>query len=260
MARRRGEGHDAGRLSFEPGSTVPVAFETNGKGWHGYLVQLPGAYVRGMTELDALAKVDSEVRAYLRWLGSEPRPGRYEGRRVQLHRSSLTVEDADNEILLDADAGGLSEDEFTTLVELIRRSGATFLALCERAKFKDWVDQSRVRRTFYGGNPCTVREIFAHVLGTQSYYMSRVGARPERLGNDFATTREEYLEKLNAMFEREGSGEVHVVDGESWTLKKVLRRFVWHDRIHGKAITRILERQRQLGLIEAHYDPFRFEL
>jgi hypothetical protein len=28
-------------------------------------------------------------------------------------------------------------------------------------------------------------------------------------------------------------------DGEEWTLKKVCRRFVWHDRIHGKAMTRM---------------------
>ena len=26
---------------------------------------------------------------------------------------------------------------------------------------------------------------------------------------------------------------------EEWTLRKVLRRFIWHDRIHGKAMYRM---------------------
>ena len=48
------------------------------------------------------------------------------------------------------------------------------------------------------------------------------------------------------------------VDNELWTLKKVLRRFVWHDRIHGKAMTRILEKQKQLGIIDTYEDAFCF--
>jgi hypothetical protein len=53
------------------------------------------------------------------------------------------------------------------------------------------------------------------------------------------------------------------LEGEMWTLRKVLRRFVWHDRIHAKAILRIMRRQEQLGLIsaavgEAVVDPFHF--
>jgi hypothetical protein len=216
--------------------------------------------VRGRTELDALAKVDPEVRAYLTWLGLEPRHEKYEGSRVQVHGSSLAVEDADNEILLNADLEGMGGKEFAALVELVRRSGSTFLALYEGAEFKDWVDGPRVRRTFYGQNPCTVREVFSHVLGTQNYYMSRVGERPERPGNDFAAMLETHVKRLDALFSREGCGRVYTVDGEPWTLKKVLRRFVWHDRIHGKAITRILEKQKLLGLIEGYPNPFHFEV
>lgn len=28
--------------------------------------------------------------------------------------------------------------------------------------------------------------------------------------------------------------------GENWTLRKVLRRFIWHDRIHAKAMYRMV--------------------
>ena len=35
------------------------------------------------------------------------------------------------------------------------------------------------------------------------------------------------------------SGEVYTApDGELWTMRKVLRRFLWHDRIHARAMWR----------------------
>lgn len=51
---------------------------------------------------------------------------------------------------------------------------------------------------------------------------------------------------------------VYEVDHESWMLSKLLRRFIWHDRIHRKAITKILSKQVQLGLIGQYEDAFRF--
>lgn len=36
------------------------------------------------------------------------------------------------------------------------------------------------------------------------------------------------------------SGKVYVgSDGEEWSVPKVLRRFLWHDRIHAKAMYRM---------------------
>jgi hypothetical protein len=60
------------------------------------------------------------------------------------------------------------------------------------------------------------------------------------------------------MYRKNNNSLIFNVDGELWTLKKILRRFIWHDRIHGKAITRILEKQRQLGVIDEFNDPFHF--
>ena len=75
---------------------------------------------------------------------------------------------------------------------------------------------------------------------------------------DFMTIREFCLEKLEALYRKHDNSLIFEVDDELWTLKKVLRRFIWHDRIHGKAITRILEKQRQLGVIDEYNDPFHF--
>jgi len=66
------------------------------------------------------------------------------------------------------------------------------------------------------------------------------------------------LEKLKALYRKNNNSLIFEADNELWTLKKVLRRFIWHDRIHGKAMTRILEKQKQLAMINEYDDPFHF--
>ena len=237
-----------------------MAMETNGKGFHGFVLELPGAYVRGTTEEEAVSKTAGEARSYLTWLGQE-RIRFPNARIVQTHRCKLMVEDADCEILLADDTRPMNDQEFRHLVELSEYSGLTFTKLYDSAELKDWVDEARIRKTFHGQNPKTVKEIFDHVKRTQYYYMSRIGIpllRDETLA--FMEIRESSLDSLAHLFTKEGNSKVYNIENEEWTLKKVLRRFVWHDRIHGKAITRILEKQQQLNLIDNYEDVFRFRI
>ena len=108
---------------------VSIAFETNGKGYIGFIGELPGAFIRGKTEEEALSKIDREVKSYLRWL-SVSQNWRYDVVVVQRHRSSLMVEDADTEILLKVDKAIMSEEEFEKCTDLAWYSGATFSGIC----------------------------------------------------------------------------------------------------------------------------------
>ena len=236
---------------------ISVAFETNGRGFIGFIVQLPGAYVRGKTEEEALSKVDSEVQSYAKWLGVEP-PVRYRALVSQRHTCALTVEDADSEILLEEDKSPTSDHEFMELHDLVSYSGETFHALFRSAELENWVDEGRIRKTFYGEAPRTIREIFDHVNGTQYYYLSRAKLRPKERVGDFLQTRQNCLYSLRELFEQQCNDQVFQVDNEEWTLMKILRRFIWHDRIHGKAIVRIMRKQKELGLIVDFQDPFHF--
>ena len=250
-----------GFLDFDlkPGDTISIALETNGKGFMGFLVDLPGAFIRGEDEEDALSKVRHEAESYFDWLGIlRASPTKWQI--VQRHYCQLMVEDADGEILLDADRGTLPEEEFQTLASLIHRSARTFKSLYGSSALKHWVDPSRARRTFYGECPKTIQEVFDHVNATQHYYVSRAGLLPSEEETDFLATRNLYADRIERLFRAQGSSRVYDVDNELWTLKKILRRFVWHDRIHGKAITRILAKQKRLGLIESYEDPFHFSL
>ena len=250
----------ARELSLAAAESLSVAMETNGRGFHGFIVELPGAYVRGVTEEEAISKAAGEARSYLAWLGEQhlriPK-----ARTVQTHRCKLMIEDADCEILLAYDKSPMGEQEFQHLVELAKYSGLTFTKLYESAELKDWVDEARIRKTFYGQSKKTVREIFDHVNRTQYYYISRTGIPfTEEEAEPFMRIRDFCLNCLTSLFRQNGNSKIYNRDNEEWTLKKVLRRFVWHDRIHGKAITRILEKQRRLGLIDSYEDPFLFKI
>lgn len=60
------------------------------------------------------------------------------------------------------------------------------------------------------------------------------------------------------MFNKEGNARVYNIDNEEWTIKKVLRRFIWHDRIHAKSMVKILRKQKNNGIIDSYQDPFYF--
>ncbi len=241
-------------------NSLSVAMETNGRGFHGFIVELPGAFVRGRTEKEAVSKVDGEAGSFLRWLGQR-RTSFPRARIVQTHRCGLMVEDADCEILLVDDKREMSEEEFQSLAELASFSGTTFNALFDSVRLKDWVDEARIRTTFYGQNRKTIREMFQHVKQTQYYYLSRTGlSLREDEADPLMRVRATSLDALGSLFGENGNSKTYAIDGEEWTLKKILRRFIWHDRIHGKAIVRTLEKQRQLGLVRSYNDPFKFDL
>ncbi|MBN2380307.1 hypothetical protein JXM67_10960 [candidate division WOR-3 bacterium] len=235
---------------------INITLETNGKGYIGFLVELPGGFIRGRTEQEALSKAPKEVASYLRWLGVEAKDN-YEFEVVGRFESRAVVEDADTWILLDAEEGRMDKKGFEFLLDLVKRSGEDFFQLYLNAEHKLWVDETRIRRTFYTDNPATIQRMFDHVKNCQYYYLSKTGIDEEPF-DDFIQIRAFCAEQLASFYTKHNNQKVFQVGEEFWTLKKVMRRFIWHDRIHGKSITRVLARQMELGLIEGYQDPFRF--
>jgi len=204
---------------------VTVAFETNGSGYMGFLCDYPGAFVRGKTIDEALSKVEHEIKIYQKWLGMDIEQD-IVPKVVQIHKSSLKVEDADNEILLNADKGNMDIKKFEMLADLLTNSAKATFEIFDNAKFKDWIDPDRVRATFYGHTPKTIREIFEHIDSVQYYYLSRLNIDVTKEGRDFLEGRQLCVEKIASLFNKEGNLRIYNIDNEDWTVKKVLRRFI----------------------------------
>jgi hypothetical protein len=231
---------------------IRVAFETNGKGWLGYVEELPGAFVRGSTQEDCLTKVKAEIHGYLGWLGIVTN----DDADVSVSRivqSDLRVEDADNRILLDTDRAALGDTQFRTWSEIALYSAVCFEKLYTSASQKEWQDPARIRQTFLGDCPASIDDI--HVDRVQGYYLQCLGLEHRFTSDAFVERRRECLSRISDTYAK-NTGVIEESEGESWTIAKALRRFIWHDRIHAKSIVRTLQRlQTEFGAID---DPFSF--
>lgn len=97
----------------------------------------------------------------------------------------------------------------------------------------------------------TVREIVDHIAIAEWWYTTRVPHPFEHVvhwttfGHDaitrFTNIREMYLTEfipsLSTLSAKQRS-QVHVLDGEFWSFRKVLRRTVWHELFHFKQLVR----------------------
>ena len=80
--------------------------------------------------------------------------------------------------------------------------------------------------------------MYEHTKNVNDYYFAEIGVETDHAGTIAECRRRgfEALERLPDYLEN------RVFDGsygELWTMRKVLRRFLWHDRIHAKAMYRM---------------------
>ena len=98
-----------------------------------------------------------------------------------------------------------------------------------------------IRQTFYGPVPRTAREMYEHTKNVNAYYFGEIGVAADNVGDIVSCRRRGFdaLEKQPDFLKNP------VFDGswdECWTLRKLLRRFIWHDRLHARAMERMKKR------------------
>ena len=215
---------------------IRCVWEHNGDDSIIYSDNLIGAFTRGRTKDLALGKMADEVRAYLRWRnGCEPE--NLETEIVQEKISELNVSDADSDVLFETEKRALGLAEYEELKALALRSARDFLALYESVP-----DKGRsclpVRQTFYGQAPRTAFEMYEHTKNVNGYYFGEIGVEADNEGS-ILSCRARGFELLETHPGFLDSGVFVGSYGEEWSLGKLLRRFIWHDRIHGKAMYRM---------------------
>ncbi len=233
---------------------IRCVWEHNGADSLIYSTDFVGAFTRGKSKEIAEAKVQQEIQSYLRWKnGGSAALSDIEVKIVQEKTSDLNIADADSDVLFETEKDVLSMEEYTELKALALRSAADFLHLYESIPDKDKSCLPE-RRTFYGLVPRTAREMYEHTKNVNAYYFGEIDVDADNEGTIAECRRKgfEALEKQEKFLENpiiEGSY------GELWTLRKVLRRFIWHDRIHARAMYRMAVRTFPGENIE---DPFSF--
>lgn len=230
---------------------IRCVWEHNGQDTLLWAVDDPGAYTRGATLEEASAKMPGEIVAYRRWaggLGDVPQGVAV----VQDAACELAVSDADSDVLFDAERVPMTYGEYERLKTLAMKSAEDFYALYQSIGDPD-ASSFAPRRTFYGDVPRTARAMYDHTRQVNSYYFGEIGVEADNAGTIAECRRRGFdaLERRADFLTRpacEGSW------GEWWSLRKVLRRFIWHDRIHARAMVRMAK--ATFGLCD---DPFGFD-
>lgn len=216
--------------------TVKCVWEHNGDDTLLYAVDYIGAYTRGESLKTAMAKMPNEIAAYLRWQGNNAVDD-IEVTVVGEKNSDLSIKDADSDILFESEKAPLSAEEYEKLKALALKSAVDFLALYESVPDKDAM-VAPARKTFYGQVPRSADEMYEHTKNINEYYFAEIEVKADNSGDIYECRRRGFA-ALEAKPDFLGNAVIEGSYGEYWSLRKVLRRFIWHDRIHARAMYRM---------------------
>ena len=215
---------------------VYCVWEHNGNDTLLYAVDYIGAYTRGESLEIAKAKMPGEIVSYLKWLGDDTSDN-IEVVITQEKDSELAIKDADSDVLFESEKSPLTADEYEKLKALALKSAKDFLALYDSIPDKSATAIAE-RKTFYGQVPRTADEMYMHTKNVNEYYFAEIEVDADNDGTIYEC-RKRGFEILEAKPDFLQNAVIEGSYGEDWSLRKVLRRFVWHDRIHARAMYRM---------------------
>ena len=211
-------------------------WEHNGDDTLLYSGECIGAFTRGANLDEAIEKIPDEINSYLNWR-KEPTLENITIEIIQEKNSNLQIKDADSDVIFDTEPSPLSTEEYLQLKKMVLQSALDFYKLYLSIPDKN-VSCLPKRNTFYGAVPRTAQEMYEHTKNVNVYYFGEIGIDSDNEGTIYECRKRgfELLEKTEGFLDNpvfEGSY------GEMWSLRKMLRRFLWHDRIHAKAMYRM---------------------
>lgn len=215
---------------------IKCVWEHNGTDTLLYAVDYVGAYTRGESLETAKAKMPGEIVSYLKWL-DEDVSDNIEVVIIQEKASNLAIKDADSDVLFESEKAPLTIDEYEKLKTLALKSANDFLTLYESIPDKT-AGIIAERQTFYGQVPRTADEMYEHTKNVNEYYFAEIEVDADNSGNIYEC-RKRGFEALELKPDFLQNAVIEGSYGEDWSLRKVLRRFIWHDRIHAKAMYRM---------------------
>ena len=191
------------------------------------------------TRTEVLEKLPAKLDEFRGWVTSRdlgdpgPDPG-----------VAVVEEIVGDEVLFTPDHSPATIDEIGRTIALLHASREDLVGELESipAGALDWEPPYRAFLPWARWR--TIRQIVTHVANTEThYYLDAIGCRPpfDPVGTDAAP--ESYLSlgrahTLSTLESLASSSDLaRIRDG--WSVRKVLRRLIWHERLHTKSIHRI---------------------
>ena len=215
---------------------IPCVWEHNGDDSILYADNYVGAFTRGASREEALRKMPEEIRRFQIWMGELP-ADHFDIEIMQEKNSDLQISDADSDVIFASEERPLNADEYRDLKAIAMKSAEDFYRLYASIPDKNR-SANPVRKTFYGAVPRTAEEMYQHTKNVNAYYFSEIGVDADNEGS-IVSCRARGFDALETTPDFLSMKAVAGSYGEIWSVRKVLRRFIWHDRIHAKAMYRM---------------------
>ena len=219
---------------------IRCCWEHQGEDTMLHALDFPGVCSRGNNKAAAIAKMPQAIRSYCAWCQLEV-PSNLIVILVEACESMARIADGDSMALF------TKEKEALTMAEYEGLKARCLLSACDFLRFYASMPEKQtsplpIRKTFYGFVPRTAEEMYVHTKNVNSYYWQNIHVMADDEGSILENRQRGF-----ALLEKEpnflNSHLYQAKDQEWWSLRKVLRRFLWHDRLHAKAMGRMAEMQ-----------------
>jgi predicted RNase H-like HicB family nuclease len=209
--------------------------------WLAWVFELTGCFSRGSSESDAIAGARPAVEGYFEWVGRHGRPMRRSDDEVEIEVAETFYSYAsENDYLVNA----FFEDDRRPLTDVDAEEGLWLLGCTRRdlAAVLDRIPRERFERPIPGDAFGSLEKIAEHVATAEWWYFDRLGMAfpwaelPEGLGEKLEKVRAQTVELLPKLV---GDGRIVERRGERWSARKVLRRALWHERVHTWQLARL---------------------
>ena len=226
------------KLYLESGST-----EHEGGSQLAWILALPGCVSYGETPEQAINRAPQIAQAYIDWLRGH---GEIVPAHIQLQRKPTEIfhvrvwHDYEINAIFGPDFGAPSAEELARCLRWMEHSRQDLLRLVKDLPapiFDKKPDPNR----------WSIRDILHHVARAEVWYITRLSSDPDQIARPaypqetFAlleTTRTWAVQQLQHLSSNV-SKQIFTHEGEVWTFKKVLRRFLYHETYHRQQIERL---------------------
>lgn len=238
-----------------------VGLEIGASGWtYAWVLDLPGCFARGPSPEETLRALPPRIERFLARLSEfEPvdRPPRIEVKVAEEVHGECPVHRGDTRALFAWDRAAPTAEEFERGLRWMGHNRRALLSLVEglSAEVLDRQAPGDAEREFHDARAPSIRRILRHVAGAEYWYLSRIagpgwlsGFEPGDMFAALAIVREAAVPKLREVVATTPDRVVELSETtwsgtftEGWTLRKVLRRALWHEAFHVEEIRRHLE-------------------